>query len=113
MGTRDGPDPLKLQKRMAWSLQHREKQHPTPLENLENATLKSCRNLGLEKAQLATGAVRGQALLHISNGARSIDGARLLALEVTCADLCALVGERVFGWGKGPWLGVGRPSYTD
>ena len=54
--------------------------------------------------------VRVAAPLLIFEGARSVDGARLLALEVTCADLCALVGGRVFGWGKGPWLGVGEGS---
>ena len=37
--------------------------------------------------------------LLIFEGARSVDGARLLALEVARANLCALVGGRVFGWG--------------
>ena len=36
---------------MVWSLQNLEKQHPKPLENLEDAALQSSRNLGLAKAR--------------------------------------------------------------
>ena len=40
MGTGGGPDPPKMTKNMVWSLRNLEKQHPKPIENLENPTPK-------------------------------------------------------------------------
>ena len=62
MGTRDGPDLLKLRKIMVWSLQNLEKQHPKPAENLENAAPQIPRNLDLARWRV----MRAAHCIHIS-----------------------------------------------
>ena len=50
-GDRGWPRPPKMTKNMVWSLRNLEKQHPKPIENLENAAPKFPRNLDLAKAR--------------------------------------------------------------